>query len=58
MARGSLYETNHWLRRAYKRKLRTEKETTDLIPLIAELTRKLNAYLRSIRIVPPLAPKT
>lgn len=48
MARGSLYETQHWLRRAYKRRLLTEKEVNDLLPIIQELTPKLNAYLRSI----------
>lgn len=48
IARGSLYETQHWLRRSYKRKLLTEKEVNDLLPIIQELTPKLNAYLRSI----------
>src|SRR5687767_8062359 len=28
IARGSLYETRHWLRRAFKRKLLREKDTT------------------------------
>lgn len=27
MARGSLYETRHWLRRAYKRKLLSQENT-------------------------------
>src|SRR6266571_13802 len=48
MARGSLYETRHWLRRAYKRHLLTEKQIGELKPLIDELGPKLNAYLRSI----------
>lgn len=48
MARGSLYETKHWLRRAYRRRLLTEKEVNDLIPTVGELTPKLNAYLRAI----------
>ena len=48
VARGSLYETQHWLRRAYRRKLLTDKQVTDLLPLVKELTPKLNAYLRSI----------
>ena len=48
MARGSLYETQHWLRRAYRRRLLNEKEVNDLLPLVKELTPKLNAYLRSI----------
>ena len=48
IARGSLYETKHWLRRAYKRKLLTEKEVSDLKPIIDELLPKLNAYFRSV----------
>ena len=48
MARGSLYETIHWLRRAYTRKLLSSSETTRLRALIEELAPKLNAYLRSV----------
>jgi four helix bundle protein len=48
IARGSLYETQHWLRRAYKRKLLTDKQVNELLPIVRELTPKLNAYLRSI----------
>ena len=48
MARGSLNETQHWLRRAFKRKLLTKKQVDDLKPLIAELGPTLNAYLKSI----------
>src|SRR6185436_9949624 len=47
MARGSLYETQHWLRRAYKRSLLTQKQVEILKPIIDELTPKLNAYFRS-----------
>jgi len=48
IARGSLYETKHWLRRAYKRKLLTEQEVYELKPLIDELLPTLNAYFRSL----------
>ncbi|HKR13590.1 MAG TPA: four helix bundle protein [Pyrinomonadaceae bacterium] len=48
IARGSLYETKHWLRRAYKRNLLTEQEVCDLKPLIDELLPSLNAYFRSL----------
>ena len=48
ISRGSLYETRHWLRRAYKRELLSKEQIEILIPLIEELTPKLNAYLRSI----------
>jgi four helix bundle protein len=48
IARGSLYETKHWLRRAYKRKLLTNQEVCDLKPVIDELLPTLNAYFRSL----------
>jgi len=48
ISRGSLYETRHWLRRAFKRDLLSKEQINVLIPLIDELTPKLNAYLRSI----------
>ena len=48
MARGSLYETRHWLRRAYKRKLLSEEQVNKLRPIIQDLASRLNAYLRSI----------
>jgi four helix bundle protein len=48
MARGSLNETQHWLRRAYKRNLLKQKETSSLKVIIDELAPKLNAYLKSI----------
>ena len=48
IARGSLYETKHWLRRAYKRKLLTDQEVSDLKPIIDELLPTLNAYARSL----------
>jgi four helix bundle protein len=48
VARGSLYETQHWLRRAYRRRLPSEEQVNELLPLVKELTPKLNVYLRSI----------
>jgi len=48
ISRGSLYETRHWLRRAFARRLLTPQQVEDLVPIINELTPKLNAYLRSI----------
>jgi four helix bundle protein len=52
MARGSLYETKHWLRRAYKRGLLTGDQVDKLKPITDELAPKLNAYLNSIGDVP------
>ena len=48
ISRGSLYETRHWLRRAFKRNPLSKEQINLLSPLIDELTLKLNAYLRSI----------
>ena len=48
IARGSLNETKHWLRRAYKRNLLTKEEIEKLKPIIDELSPKLNAYINSI----------
>ncbi|TAD94889.1 MAG: four helix bundle protein [Oscillatoriales cyanobacterium] len=48
IARGSLYETKHWLRRAYTRELLTTTQVETLKPIIDELSPRLNAYLKSI----------
>jgi len=48
IARGSLFEVKHWLRRAYKRNLLKEEEIAKLQELVNELTPKLSAYIRSI----------
>ena len=48
-ARGSLNETKHWLRRAFKRNLLTETEIGKLKPVMDELAPKLNAYINSIK---------
>lgn len=47
MARGSLNETKHWLRRAYKRSLLTKTQISQLRPMMDELGPMLNAYLKS-----------
>ena len=48
IARGSLFEVKHWLRRAYRRDLLSETEVSKLQNLINELTPKLSAYINSI----------
>lgn len=50
IARGSLYETRHWLRRAYRRELLQEQDVRSLRPLLDQLSPRLNAYLRAIGI--------
>jgi four helix bundle protein len=48
ISRGSLYETRHWLRRAYKRGLIKQNETKGIRELLDELAPRLNAYITSI----------
>jgi four helix bundle protein len=48
IARGSLNETRHWLRRAFKRELLSKEDTETLKPILDVLPKRLNAYLRSI----------
>ncbi|MFN6964268.1 MAG: four helix bundle protein [Pyrinomonadaceae bacterium] len=48
IARGSVNETKHWLRRAYKRKLLTGDQIDLLKPLLDELAPKLKSYANSI----------
>ena len=48
ISRGSLYETRHWLRRAYNRGFLTKTQIDSLTAILNELTPTLNAYLRSI----------
>jgi four helix bundle protein len=49
IARGSLFEVKHWLRRAYKRQLLADNEVKGFQTLIEELTPKLSAYINSIQ---------
>jgi len=46
ISRGSLYETKHFLRRAYKRKLLKEKEIKRIKTILDELLPKLSAYIK------------
>lgn len=48
IARGSLNETKHFLRRAYCRKLIDDERVGRLKPILDELAPSLNAYLSSI----------
>ncbi|NET58112.1 MAG: four helix bundle protein [Symploca sp. SIO2E6] len=48
IARGSLYETQHWLRRAYARNLLNVKQLDTLKPIVDELAPRLNSYINSL----------
>ena len=48
IGRGSLNETRHWLRRAYRRRLLSDEQVAQLRPIVDELSPKLNAFLNSI----------
>jgi four helix bundle protein len=48
IARGSLNETQHFLRRAFKRNLLTSADVKKIKPLVDNLAPQLNSYLKSI----------
>jgi four helix bundle protein len=48
IARGSLYETKHFLRRAFRRKLLRDLEIARLKVILDELAPRLNAYINSL----------
>jgi len=48
IARGSVYETKHWLRLAFTRNLLRADEVESLRVLIERLPPKLNAYIRAV----------
>ena len=48
IARGSLVEVQHWLRRAYNRNLLSREDVQQVKSTVDELGPKLNAYLKSI----------
>jgi len=52
IARGSLYETQHWLRRAYTRNLLTVEQVNIFTAIINDLAPQLNSYLQSIGLSP------
>lgn len=45
IARGSLFEVKHWLRRANKKKLLSESEVNKFHDILKVLTPKLSAYI-------------
>ncbi len=57
IARGSLNETKHFLRRAYRRKLLGAADVKRLQVLLDELSPRLNAFLKSIGPASPAKPK-
>jgi four helix bundle protein len=48
IARGSLNETQHWLRRAYMRQLLKQEQVEQIRKILDELAPRLNAFLASI----------
>lgn len=47
-ARGSLFETITWLKKAYQRTLLSEKEFNELTSSLEILSKRLNKYIKSI----------
>ena len=58
IARGSLTEVQHWLRRAYNRNLLSPEDVQQVKSTVDELGPRLNAYLKSIGPVPYNGPLT
>ena len=46
IARGSLFETKHWLKRAYKRNLLKENDIEEIKNILDKLLPKLSAYIK------------
>ena len=49
IAKGSLYETIHWLRLARYRQLITDEQVKRIKPILDDLSPKLSAYLNSLK---------
>jgi four helix bundle protein len=49
IARGSLYETKYWLRRAHERGLLLDEDLKHITPVLRELAPRLNAYLNTLK---------
>ncbi|MFN3981016.1 MAG: four helix bundle protein [Caldilinea sp.] len=48
-ARGSLYETRHWLRLAWRRKLLLSNDSAQLAELIEPLAKSINSFAASLK---------
>ena len=48
IARGSLFETKHWLRQAYKRNLLSDQQVQNFQETLTILTPKLSAYINAL----------
>jgi four helix bundle protein len=48
IARGSVYETKHWLRLAFARSMLIDEDVQRLRPLMDKLPPKLNAYMKAV----------
>ncbi len=45
ISRGSLFETKHWSKKAFNRKLFNEKDYSDIVKTIDELIPRLSAFM-------------
>lgn len=48
-ARGSLYETRHWLRLAWRRELLLSDDSAQLVELIEPLAKSINGFAASLK---------
>ncbi|HVT88306.1 MAG TPA: four helix bundle protein [Tepidisphaeraceae bacterium] len=49
ISRSSFYETRHFLRRAYRRRLLNDEQIAQLQPIVQELGPRLNAYIKVLK---------
>ena len=49
IARGSLFEVKHWLRRAFRRSLLSDNDISKFQDILKILTPKLSAYINSLK---------
>ena len=48
MARSSLFETRHWLRKAFRSEFITESQTNELLIIIEELSPGINVFIKLV----------
>jgi len=48
MARSSLFETRHWLRKAFRREFITESQSNELLIIIEDLSPRINVFIKLV----------
>ena len=48
MARSALFETRHWLRKAFRREFITESQADELLIIIEDLSPRINVFIKLV----------